>query len=73
MTLKYKGIIKSETIIIKCRVCKQSFRKDEIGLEPVVLKCRCENITIEVQSKENEDKKMFLVKYKNDKPLIKVR
>tara|TARA_B100001769_G_C21612979_1_gene344119 strand:+ start:346 stop:540 length:195 start_codon:yes stop_codon:yes gene_type:complete len=63
----------SEAIIIKCRVCKQSFRKDEIGLEPVVLKCRCENITIEVQSKENEDKKMFLVKYKNDKPLIKVR
>lgn len=63
----------SEALIIKCRTCKQSFRRDEIGNDPVVLTCRCDNLTVEVRDNEDEEKNLFLVKYKQEKPIIKMR
>jgi len=63
----------SEVLIIKCRLCKQSFSKDQIGVDPVVMNCTCENLTIEIKHKENENKKMFLVKFKEREPFIKIK
>lgn len=60
-------------MIIKCRTCKQSFRRDEIDNEPMVLNCKCENLTIEVRVRKNEEKSLFLVKYKTEKPYIKMK
>ena len=60
----------AEKVAIKCHACGEKFYKKQIGAEPIVLHCKCKNLMIEIKTKDEEDKKMFIISFGDSPPLV---
>jgi hypothetical protein len=61
----------SESVIIKCTLCKNWFDRTKYDDEPVVETCDCGNLTIEVKSMGDEGS-LFFATYKEKEPYLKI-